>query len=236
MSQKTVNKLIQKAVRLTGLTDPAGQPLAYTPHDFRRIFATDAVTSGLPVHIAARLLGHRSLNTTQAYTAVFQDDLVRTYRSFLDSRRSARPETEYREPTDTEWEEFQQHFELRKVELGSCARPYGTPCAHEHACIRCPMLRIDPAQRRRLEEIIRSLAARIDEAAANGWLGEVQGLRISLKAAQDKLASLDRAARLRTTGPIALPMPLLPEPSYTKNGDSDSKKLVRETGAPAPAA
>ena len=34
--------------------------------------------------------------------------------------------------------EFEEHFDKRKVELGSCARPYGTPCQHEHACIRCP--------------------------------------------------------------------------------------------------
>jgi hypothetical protein len=26
-----------------------------------------------------------------------------------------------------EWQEFQQHFELRKLELGTCGRPYGTP-------------------------------------------------------------------------------------------------------------
>ena len=39
-----------------------------------------------------------------------------------------------------EWEEFEEHFDKRKVELGTCGRPYGTPCAHEHACIRCPML------------------------------------------------------------------------------------------------
>jgi len=97
------------------------------------MFATDAVTGGLPVHIAARLLGHASLTTTQAYLAVFQDDLVRSYRSFVDARRAVRPAAEYREPTDDEWREFQQHFELRKLELGTCGRPYGTPCKHEHA-------------------------------------------------------------------------------------------------------
>jgi site-specific recombinase XerD len=34
-----------------------------------RLFATDAVTAGLPVHIAARVLGHHSLTTTQSYLA-----------------------------------------------------------------------------------------------------------------------------------------------------------------------
>ncbi|WP_084510239.1 hypothetical protein [Nocardia lijiangensis] len=26
------------------------------------------------------------------------------------------------------------HIDKRKVELGGCARPYGTGCQHEHAC------------------------------------------------------------------------------------------------------
>jgi hypothetical protein len=34
--------------------------------------------------------------------------------------------------------EFDEHFDKRKVELGACGRPYGAPCAHEQACVRCP--------------------------------------------------------------------------------------------------
>ncbi|WP_147201330.1 tyrosine-type recombinase/integrase, partial [Pseudonocardia asaccharolytica] len=91
MSYHTVYKILRAAVAHADLRDPAGEPLHFTPHDFRRIFATEAVTGGLPIHIAARVLGHQSVTTTQAYHAVFQDDLVRAYRSFLDSRRAARP-------------------------------------------------------------------------------------------------------------------------------------------------
>ena len=57
------------------------------------------------------------------------------------------------------------------------------------------MLRVDPKQRNRLIEIVRNLTDRIDEARANGWLGEVQGLQISLDAARAKLANLDRTSR-----------------------------------------
>jgi hypothetical protein len=99
------------------------------------MFATDAVTGGLPIHIAAKVLGHANINTTQSYTAVYQDDLIRSYRAYVDRRRAIRPSDEYREPTEAEWAEFQQHFHLRKIELGDCGRPYGTPCAHEHVCL-----------------------------------------------------------------------------------------------------
>jgi site-specific recombinase XerD len=133
ISATTARRLINLVLVATGLRDAADQPLSYTPHDFRRMFATEAVTGGLPVHIAARLLGHASLETTQAYLAVFQEDLIRSYRAFLDQRRASRPADEYREPTDQEWKEFQQHFQVRKLELGTCGRPYASPCKHEHA-------------------------------------------------------------------------------------------------------
>lgn len=143
--------------------------------------------------------------------AVFQADLIQSYRAYLDNRRAVRPAAEYREPTGEEWTEFQRHFELRKVELGTCGRPYGARCQHEHACIRCPMLRVSPAQRARLVEIARSLTDRIAEARANGWLGEVQGLQVSLEAAHKKLASLDRLARNNNrTGPVNIGMPGIP--------------------------
>jgi len=161
------------------------------------------------VHIAARLVGHASIETTQAYLAVFQDDLIRAYQAFLRERRTTRPSYEYREPTDQEWTEFQQHFQTRKLELGTCGRPYGTPCKHEHACIRCPMLRVDLHQRRRLIEIVRNLGDRIAEARENGWLGEVEGLTASLDAARSKLAALNKADRSAPDTPTLLGMPVI---------------------------
>jgi integrase len=124
-----VQNLLNRTLDRAGLRDTAGNPMHFTPHDFRRIFATEAVTGGLPVHITARLLGHKRITSSESYVAVFQDELVRTYRSFLAERRRIRPEVEYREPTDNEWREFQQHFALRKLELGTCARPTEAPAS-----------------------------------------------------------------------------------------------------------
>lgn len=93
------------------------------------MFATEAVTGVLPVHISARVLGHKTLTTPQAHLAVFQDDLVRTYRGLLDRRRADRPQDEYREPTEQEWHDFQQHFELGPRTAGQPQRRHGQ--AHE---------------------------------------------------------------------------------------------------------
>ena len=207
MSVGLVRNLLNRTLARTDLRDLAGQPLRYTPHDFRRMFATEAVGNGLPVHIAAKLLGHRNINTTQAYVAIFQDDLIRTYRRFLDERRATRPAAEYREPTDEEWSEFQQHFELRKVSLGTCARPYGTPCRHEPASAARSCGWILNNATASLQSF--RISDRIVEARHNGWLGEVQGLQISLKAAQDKLAALDRASRSGADYGVRLGIPVV---------------------------
>jgi hypothetical protein len=189
-----VKELLDELVEASGITNPDGSPARFSPHDFRRIFATEAVNSGLPVHITAKILGHESLATTQTYLAVYDQEVIEHHRAFLARRRATRPSEEYREPTDSEWDEFLGHFAKRKLELGTCGRAYGTGCQHEHACIRCPMLRPDPAQQPRLEEIIASLTERLAEATERGWLGDVDGLQVSLDAARHKLTQMRRTA------------------------------------------
>lgn len=75
------------------------------------------------------------------------------------------------------------------------------------------MLRPDPAARSRLVEIIKNLADRISEARINGWLGEVEGLQVSLTAARAKLAALDRTTNNSTPGTANLGMPAFPPAS-----------------------
>lgn len=197
MSPRFAGRMLEKLIARVGITDANGDPIHVTPHDFRRVFATEALVGGLPIHIVAKLLGHKSLMTTESYTAVYPEDVMRHYRSFIARRRSLRPSEEYRDPTPDEWEEFHRHFHKRKIELGNCGRGYATPCAHEHACIRCPMLRPDPSQRPRLEEIAANLGERLEEARARGWLGEVEGIEVSMSAAQEKL---DRMSHIVSLG------------------------------------
>jgi hypothetical protein len=131
--------------------------------------------------------------------AVYPEEVITGHRAFIARRRALRPSAEYRTPAEAEWEEFLGHFERRKLALGDCGRAYGTSCIHEHSCIRCPMLRIDPAQRQRLRDIRASLTARIAEAGREGWTGEAEGLKVSLAAADAKLAEADAAAARRNT-------------------------------------
>ncbi|MFF1655149.1 tyrosine-type recombinase/integrase [Streptomyces sp. NPDC058255] len=183
----------------------AGDPLEWRPHDFRRIFVTDAIRSGLPPHIAAKICGHAALDTTMGYAAIYPEDVVSHHRAFIARRRTERPSEEYRELTATEWNEFLAHFELRKVALGTCGRDYATPCQHENACVRCPLLLVDPAQMPRLQEIHANLVDRLQEARDQGWLGEVAAIETTMAAAAQKLEVMRERAAQASTVHLGMP-------------------------------
>ena len=205
ISRTTLRQFLLRILAVSGLTDASNRPLEFTPHDFRRLFATEALRSGLPPHIAAKILGHADLGTTMGYAAIYSEDVVAHHRAFIARRRALRPGEEYRDLTPEEWDQFLHHFELRKVALGICTRDFGTPCVHEHSCVRCPQLRPDPAQEPRLLEIRDNLQARITEARREGWLGETAGLEASLQAAEQKLQTMHQIASRHGVTRLGMP-------------------------------
>jgi hypothetical protein len=118
--------------------------------------------------------------------------VIRHVQASVARRRATRPSEEYRDPTPAEWTEFEQHFRRRKMALGDCFRPYDTDCPHEHACIRCPMLRMDPNQLPRLVLIEQDTHRLLDEARQKGWEGEVLGLETTLSHIEEKRAQAER--------------------------------------------
>lgn len=70
--------------------------------------------------------------------------------------------------------------------------------------MRCSLLRPDPAKRGRLAEIRDNLIDRIAEAEREGWLGEIEGLRVSLAGAESKIGQIDSAT---SGGPVLLGLP-----------------------------
>ena len=137
VAETALRTYLDHALTAIGVKDAAGEPMRYTFHDFRRLFITDAIVHGMPPHIAQLVAGHRDINTTMGYKAVYPEEVINGHRAFIARRRALRPSEEYRTPTDEEWAEFVGHFERRKVAVGDCGRSYDTPCIHEHSCLRC---------------------------------------------------------------------------------------------------
>lgn len=208
MHKTYVARVLNKVVAAADVRGPDGARLDYTAHDFRRIFATDALAAGLPPHLIQKLMGHATLATTQGYAAVFPDDIIRAHRAFIHNRRSLRPADEYRVVIPEEWDEFEQHFAKRKIAIGDCMRAYGTNCVHEYACEQCKLARPDPGAQARLERTRDGLLEQLDEARQRGWLGEIERLEHITAAVDDKLHEIERARRrLRVVEVAVSPAP-----------------------------
>jgi Phage integrase family len=226
VTETSLRSYLDHALTALGVKDAAGHPMRYTFHDFRRLFITDAIMHGMPPHIAQLVAGHRDINTTMGYKAVYPDEVINGHRAFIARRRALRPGEEYRTPTDEEWAEFIGHFEHRKVAVGDCGRSYDTPCIHEHSCLRCPLLRPDPTARPRLVQIRDNLIARIAEAESHRWLGEAEGLKVSLAGARAKLAQMDQiTARRSNTVQLGIP-------TFTDTAGRTSTKPPRDRNHP----
>ncbi|MFE4823847.1 tyrosine-type recombinase/integrase [Streptomyces sp. NPDC056704] len=99
ISPQTVLNMLARRCKDLAEHHPAFRSVKFTPHDFRRIFTTELVNSGLPIHIGATLLGHLNIQTTRGYVAVFDEDVIRHYLAHLNERRQLRPNHEYRDVT-----------------------------------------------------------------------------------------------------------------------------------------
>ena len=90
---------------------------------------------GMPPHIAQLIAGHRDINTTMGYKAVYPEEAINGHRAFIARRRALRPSRGIPRPRPSRnGPSSSATSSAARSPLGDCGRSYGTPCIHEHAC------------------------------------------------------------------------------------------------------
>lgn len=79
VSPANIRKALNEALAAIGMIDENSEPLRFQPHALRRIFVTDAITNGMPPHIAQFICGHKDINTTMGYNSVHPHDAIEAH-------------------------------------------------------------------------------------------------------------------------------------------------------------
>ena len=77
LSPSSIRKLINKYMKKACLNKKI------SPHVFRHTFATHLLNGGADLRSVQELLGHESLSTTQIYTHITKDKLIKTYKKSI---------------------------------------------------------------------------------------------------------------------------------------------------------
>ncbi|WP_157162893.1 hypothetical protein [Actinoalloteichus spitiensis] len=117
--------------------------------------------------------------------------------AFLDQRRELRPVAEYRDATSGDGAAFDEHFDERKVELGSCgipaAHPASTDTPASAAPCRTSTRRCPPGSTNSKPTCSTAAPA----PKPKGWAGEIDGIDMPLTFLRAKRDDTQR--RLRPT-------------------------------------
>ena len=77
LSARSIRRIINKYIKIACLNKKI------SPHVFRHTFATHLLNGGADLRSVQELLGHESLSTTQIYTHITKDSLIKTYKKTI---------------------------------------------------------------------------------------------------------------------------------------------------------
>ena len=88
MTRQAYFKILKQTALDVGITKEI------SPHTIRHSFATHLLESGVDLRLIQELLGHEDISTTERYTHIQNDDMIKTYEYAHPRARKARENNE----------------------------------------------------------------------------------------------------------------------------------------------
>ncbi len=194
VNTNTVRGRLRWLSEQAGARHADGSPLILTPHDCRRVFASEHLNAHTPVHVIQALLGHATINTVMIYAKLYPDQFVTDYRAAMRGLYTdVYGQTANQAPTETEWAEFTAACSLRDMGTHVCALPTGEHCPRGLVCLGCshaqPKKSALPVFRRMLHSHTRALDKAREVGEPAGQIAarelEVERIRSAMQRAQE---------------------------------------------------
>ena len=187
---KTMNENIKKALIKANVLGRDGKILHCTTHQFRSTLATNLISEGVAVNVAAQLLGQTTLSSLSHYATITPETVKEQLKPRLEKdERLIR--------NIGKMDNIEEIPEENTIALcnGFCSKnPLTTPCAKANACFSCPLF-IPSKQFLNMYEIqLIEIEATIQIAQTNGYDLMLQ------KALEDKEALEKILKRLEQKG------------------------------------
>jgi integrase len=147
-SHRTFAQQLEHWQRVIGLHDEAGQPVTVTGHQFRHTLGTRLINSGVPQHVAQKLLGHASPHMTSHYAKIHDTTIREAFDRYQSQRVDISGQRIGYDPdaptASAEWVKHNLNRVRDSLPNGYCARPAQQDCPHPNACLTCPDFQTTP--------------------------------------------------------------------------------------------
>jgi integrase len=166
-----VNAELGRLIVKLDIRDSSGKHLKVTPHMFRHQNASDWLDDGVSLPAIQKLLGHKSIVTTQIYARLSEG---RAREEWEKSRAVNRFGELVPDPSgeiaDAAWSHAFLGGATQALPNGRCGMPCGETCEHANACLYCPLFLTTP-------EYLPVLRQERDDAESMMVLAEAEGFQ-----------------------------------------------------------
>lgn len=195
LSHTTLRRALKAYIAKADIRDENGNLVDHAhPHLFRHHVGTSLVNDGVPLHVVANILDHKSLDMTAHY-ARLQDEFIRKEMEGHFQRVNARGESVglpvVGPEADAVWKKERISRAKQALPNGYCGRPLVDDCPHTNACLDCDSFLTDesflPLHKAQRDQTVRL----IEEHEVAGHVRLVSNLQKDLKALDRIIAGLN---------------------------------------------